>query len=139
MAETPALNEDFLDMLRALVEAEVEFLIVGAHALAVHGVPRATGDIDVFVRPSIENARRVMNGERVPLIFWTYCSAASWTSSSVAGGAKLKSGRMLRHMRSGYARRGARCHRCDYTNGSMCGWVRALRYRGPRTCRILHG
>lgn len=47
-------------MLRALGEARVEFVIVGAHALAVHGVPRATGDIDVLVRPSVENARRVM-------------------------------------------------------------------------------
>lgn len=64
MAEVPALNEDFLDMLRALIEADVEFVIVGAHALAVHGVPRATGDIDVFVRPSKENARRVMSALR---------------------------------------------------------------------------
>ena len=51
-------------MLRALIEADVEFVIVGAHALAVHGVPRATGDIDVFVRPSRENAERVMNALR---------------------------------------------------------------------------
>lgn len=44
---SPELNEDFEDILRALAEAEVEFLIVGAYALAVHGVPRATGDIDI--------------------------------------------------------------------------------------------
>ncbi len=47
-------------MLTALLEAQVEFMIVGAHAMAVHGVPRATGDIDVLVRPSPENATRVM-------------------------------------------------------------------------------
>ena len=60
MAETPALNDDFREMLEALIDARVEFVIVGAHALAVHGVPRATGDIDVLVRPSPENAGRVM-------------------------------------------------------------------------------
>jgi hypothetical protein len=54
------LNDDFLDMLDALTGAQVEFVIVGAYALAVHGVPRATGDIDVLVRPSAENAHRVM-------------------------------------------------------------------------------
>jgi len=48
-------------MLRALTRAEVEFLIVGAHAMAVHGVPRATGDIDIWVRPSRANANRVLN------------------------------------------------------------------------------
>lgn len=38
------------------------------------------------------------DGRELPETFRTYCSAASWTSSSVAGGAKLFSGRMLRHM-----------------------------------------
>ena len=51
---------DFHDMLNALVNAEVRFLVVGAHALAVHGVPRATGDLDVWVRPDAENASRVI-------------------------------------------------------------------------------
>lgn len=60
MAEMPALNDDFREMLEALIDADVEFVIVGAHALAVHGVPRATGDIDVLVRPSPENAGRVI-------------------------------------------------------------------------------
>jgi len=56
----PTLNEDFKDLLEALLEAEAEFLIVGAHAMAVHGVPRATGDIDILVRPSEANAARVI-------------------------------------------------------------------------------
>src|SRR4051794_34789333 len=45
-------------MLSALVEAEAEFLIVGAHALAAHGVPRATGALDVWVTPTPANATR---------------------------------------------------------------------------------
>jgi hypothetical protein len=60
MAEHAELNEDFRDMLACLGAARVEFVIVGAHALAAHGLPRATGDIDVLVRPSAENAARVM-------------------------------------------------------------------------------
>ena len=60
MTPEQGLNQDFLDMLRALGDAGVEFLLVGAHAMAVHGVPRATGDIDLWVRPTPENARRVL-------------------------------------------------------------------------------
>ena len=55
------LNPDFKDMLSALNEAEVEYLIVGAYAMAAHGCPRSTGDIDIWVRPSNENAQRVWN------------------------------------------------------------------------------
>ena len=54
------MNQDFLDVLGALVDFGADFVIVGAHALAVHGIPRATGDIDIFVRPSMANARRVI-------------------------------------------------------------------------------
>lgn len=53
------LNEDYKEMLQRLLDAGVEFLLVGAYALAVHGYPRATGDIDIWVRPSPDNARRV--------------------------------------------------------------------------------
>jgi len=62
MADRPELNDDFLDLLRAFVDAEVDFLVVGAHALAAHGVVRATGDLDVFVRPTPANAARVVTG-----------------------------------------------------------------------------
>lgn len=54
------MNRDFDEMLSALSEAGAEYLIVGAHAVAVHGHPRATGDLDVWVRPSPENGSRVM-------------------------------------------------------------------------------
>lgn len=54
------MNRDFAEMLCALSEAGAEFLIVGAHALAAHGVPRATGDLDVWVNPTPANAQRVL-------------------------------------------------------------------------------
>lgn len=53
------VNEDFVDMLSALMASDVEFLVVGAYALAVHGFPRATGDIDILVAPTADNAARV--------------------------------------------------------------------------------
>src|SRR5207253_4250508 len=51
---------DFKDMLSCLKDAEVEFVIVGAYALAAHGFPRATGDIDIWVRNSSDNAQKIM-------------------------------------------------------------------------------
>ena len=53
------LNSNFKDMLSALSEAGVDFLVVGAYAMAAHGCPRATGDIDLWVRPAKDNAGRV--------------------------------------------------------------------------------
>ena len=53
------MNRDFVAMLSALSEASAEYLVVGAHALAAHGLPRATGSLDLWVRPTPENARRV--------------------------------------------------------------------------------
>ena len=55
------MNPDFVDLLRAFIAADVRFPIVGAYALAIHGRPRATGDLDVWIEPSAENARRVMS------------------------------------------------------------------------------
>jgi hypothetical protein len=53
------VNEDFKDLLAALLGAEARFLVVGAHALAVHGVPRATGDLDVWIARDAPNVERV--------------------------------------------------------------------------------
>lgn len=50
---------DFRDLLAAFVAARVRFLVVGAHALAAHGVPRVTGDLDIWVEANAENAARV--------------------------------------------------------------------------------
>jgi hypothetical protein len=52
-------NPDFRDVLGAFAAEAVEFVVVGAYALALHGVPRFTGDLDLFVRPTAENAARV--------------------------------------------------------------------------------
>lgn len=54
------VQPDFRDLLALLNEHKVEYLVVGAYALAFHGAPRFTGDIDIFVRPDPENARRVL-------------------------------------------------------------------------------
>ncbi len=51
--------EDFRDLLIELVKAKARFLIVGAHALGVHGVPRATVDLDIWIDASQQNAKRV--------------------------------------------------------------------------------
>ena len=53
------MTPDFVAMLSALSAEGVEFMLVGAHALAAHGFVRATQDIDILVRPTPENARRV--------------------------------------------------------------------------------
>lgn len=53
------MNQDFLDLLRALFAHEARFLVVGAYAMAIHGRPRATGDLDLWVEPTADNARRV--------------------------------------------------------------------------------
>ena len=54
------MNPDFRDLLAAFNALGVEFLVVGAHALAAHGFVRATKDLDVWVRPHPQNAPRVL-------------------------------------------------------------------------------
>ena len=54
------MNQDFVDLLRSFIAHDVRFLVVGAYALAVHGTPRATGDLDVWVDATPENAPRVL-------------------------------------------------------------------------------
>jgi len=53
------VNRDFAEMLAALSAAGAEYLLVGAHALAAHGVVRATGDLGLWIRPTRENAAKV--------------------------------------------------------------------------------
>jgi predicted nucleotidyltransferase len=55
------LNEDYKDMLLALFDEKVKYMLVGAYALAVHGYPRATMDIDIWIMPSSQNADAVMS------------------------------------------------------------------------------
>ncbi len=57
--ESP-FNEDFRDLLIALSDADARFMVVGGYAVGIHGRPRATKDLDVWVEPTLENARRVL-------------------------------------------------------------------------------
>lgn len=52
------MSDDFSDLLRALVDAGARFLVVGAHALAAHGVPRMTADLDLWIERTPDNASR---------------------------------------------------------------------------------
>ncbi len=54
-------QNDFKELLELFNEHKIEYIIVGAYALAYHGAPRFTGDIDIFVNPSIENAQRILS------------------------------------------------------------------------------
>jgi hypothetical protein len=54
------LRREFLrEFIESLNSHGVEYVVVGAHALAFHGRPRYTGDIDILLRPTAENAARV--------------------------------------------------------------------------------
>ncbi len=58
------LNEDYKEMLQALAAERAKFLLIGAYALAAHGHPRATMDIDLWVMPTRENAEAVLRALR---------------------------------------------------------------------------
>ena len=54
------LNSDYRDILLILSEKKAKFLLVGAYAMAAHGYPRSTMDIDLWVMPSPENSLLVL-------------------------------------------------------------------------------
>ena len=54
------MNRDFLDIIRALSDAEARFIIVGAYAVNIYVDPRATGDLDIWVEASPDNAKKVL-------------------------------------------------------------------------------
>ena len=58
------MNRDFKDLLSAFNAQKVEYLVVGAHALAAYGHVRATKDLDIWVRPTLENAKNVVSALR---------------------------------------------------------------------------
>jgi len=58
------MSHDFRDLLAEFNVHNVEYLVVGAHALAAHGHVRATEDLDIWVRPEPENAKRVLTALR---------------------------------------------------------------------------
>lgn len=84
------MNEDFLDILRALLDEGARFLVAGAHALAVHGVPRATGDLDIWIDRETANGERVWRalisfGAPVESLDLSIDDSASRASSSRSG------------------------------------------------------
>ena len=54
------LHDDLRELLESFLSRGVEFLVVGDHAVAFHGHPRLTQDTDLFVRPTLENGRRIV-------------------------------------------------------------------------------
>jgi hypothetical protein len=54
------VQQDFRDLLALFNAHKVDYIIVGAHALAYHGAPRYTGDMDILVCPDLENAKRIL-------------------------------------------------------------------------------
>lgn len=54
------MNSDFKELLQLLCEEEVEYLVVGGYAVIYHSQPRFTKDLDIWLRPSPDNAQRVM-------------------------------------------------------------------------------
>jgi hypothetical protein len=54
------LNKDFKEFAELLNSIGVEYLVVGGYALAAHGHPRYTGDLDVWVRPSSDNVDKLL-------------------------------------------------------------------------------
>jgi hypothetical protein len=57
----PMLNRDFKEFAELLDARSVDYLLVGGYALAAHGHPRYTGDIDFWVRPSADNIARLLH------------------------------------------------------------------------------
>ena len=55
------IPQDFKELLELLNSHKVEYLVVGSYALAFHGAPRFTGDIDLFVKPEGANAKRILS------------------------------------------------------------------------------
>ena len=55
------IHPDYYDFVKALNECKVDYVIVGAYSLAFHGFPRATGDIDFWIRRDRKNAERMLN------------------------------------------------------------------------------
>jgi len=63
--DAPLLTDDFREFLKSLNANHVDYLLVGGYAVGLHGYPRATIDLDVWVRPEQGNARRVISALRM--------------------------------------------------------------------------
>lgn len=58
------LDKDLRELLALFRSRDVEFLVVGGHAVAFHGHPRLTDDLDLFVRPDVANGERIVQALR---------------------------------------------------------------------------
>ena len=54
------LSQDFKEFVELLNKRNVEYLIVGGYAVGIHGHPRYTGDLDVWINSTVENARKMV-------------------------------------------------------------------------------
>jgi len=54
------METEYLSFVRLMNEENVDYVILGGHAVIAHGFLRTTGDVDIFVRPSVENAKRLL-------------------------------------------------------------------------------
>jgi len=72
------LSLDFLDFIRILNEKEVEYLVVGGYAVSFHGYPRYTGDLDIWIKISEENADKMMESLKAFGIIVPNLSAADF-------------------------------------------------------------
>jgi hypothetical protein len=55
------LNQDFKEFIKLLKEHEVRYLVIGGYAVALHGHPRYTKDLDIWVEMELNNAKRLMD------------------------------------------------------------------------------
>lgn len=53
-------SQDFRDFVQLLIKNNVDYLIVGGYAVGIHGHPRYTGDLDIWLNPTVENAKRIL-------------------------------------------------------------------------------
>lgn len=54
------LNPDFKEFVKLLIKNQVEYLVVGGYAVSIHGYPRYTGDLDIWINPTPQNASLVV-------------------------------------------------------------------------------
>jgi hypothetical protein len=54
------VQPDFRELLALFNANQVDYMVIGGYALAFHGAPRFTADLDIFVKPDPENARRII-------------------------------------------------------------------------------
>jgi hypothetical protein len=82
LADSPMDFDKFLEVLRALAREGVDYVLVGAVALGIHGLVRATEDVDLFIRPDGENVERLKRALRS---VWDDPEIAGITAQDLAG------------------------------------------------------